>query len=130
QVWGPGKVTLGTPPGTGDWVAFLRKSANVAPAIQSIATEPAAFAGDQDFAVIVHAADPNGPLDALTLSLDVTDPNGVPFRTFPPVSRGASLYSLFLRTRQAFQPGTWRLDVTARDPGGLTTTSHSQFTAQ
>lgn len=127
QVLGPGVRSIGAPPGPGDWVALLRRTANVAPAIESITIDP--FAPGHDFALRVHAADPNGALDALTVRAEITAPNGAPFGTLPLPYRGGTLYSLFLANPPAFAAGPWQVRVTAEDPSGLSVESLASFTA-
>jgi hypothetical protein len=126
-VSGPGPIALGSAPGTGDWCAFVRRAANLPPQLLEVRTEPARLAAGQDFAVLVHARDPNGPSDPLTGTVAVRDPNDALVTTLPLTHRGGTLYSFFLPSAPAGLAGEWRLEVELRDAGGLEATGSTSF---
>lgn len=130
QVSGPGQRSLGLPPGSGDRVAFVRRTANFAPAIESLTVEPGTFEGGQDFAVQVHARDPNGPSDALSVEIDVYDPENVRTFVLTLPHRGGSLYSYFLPAAPALAPGTWQVRATVVDEAGLSAAQITTFEAR
>lgn len=127
QLVGPGVVTLGVPPGPGDWCALVRRTANLAPAIESVVVEPAALHAGDDFSILVHASDPNGPGDLLSGTAQVRNPSGTPVATVILRRRGGSLLSFFLPDVPAPLAGTWSVEVTIRDSSGLSATSAAQF---
>jgi hypothetical protein len=129
HVNGPGMRSLGSPPGAGDWVAFVRRAANLAPAIESVTVEPDPFREGQDFSVQVHARDRNGPADVLRARLDLTDPNGK-LTTLSLPYRGGDLYSLFLEDPPLAVPGLWQAVVSVRDSGGLSAKRSTSFVAK
>jgi methionine-rich copper-binding protein CopC len=130
EVVGPGTVPLGAPPGSGDWVALVRRKADSPPEIESITVEPASFSGGEDFSVQVHARDPNGPEDVLTASAEVRDPSGGLVTTLPLAARGGSLYSYYLPDAAPLAPGTWQLVVTVVDSTGASVSGSASFEAR
>ena len=129
QVSGPGTRSLGSPPGAGDWVAFVRRAANVAPLLESITVGHDPFLDGQDFSLQVHARDPNGPGDSLRVRLELTDPVGNSATLLLP-HRGGDLYSLFLANQPVTMAGVWRAEVSVRDSEGLVATGSTSFRAQ
>lgn len=125
QVSGPGFRSLGAPPGPGDWVAFVRRAANLPPVIESLTLSETFFGGD-DFSLQVHARDPNGPLDTLRATVRLIDPNGDPL-TLTLAYRGGSLYSVFFKNAVVLTPGTWQAFVTVRDLAGLSATQQASY---
>jgi hypothetical protein len=128
-VSGPGSVSLGSPPGAGDWVAFVRRVENLAPLVESLEVEPHPFQGGRDFALKVHARDPNGPSDPLSATAEFHDPSGNPIALLPLTPRGGTLHSLFLRNAPSLAAGTWQVTVTVEDAGGLKATQTASFEA-
>jgi len=129
QISGPGLRPLGSPPAAGDWVAFVRSAANLPPLLESLTVAPDPISDGQDFSVLVHARDPNGPADVLRVRLELTDPNGKSI-TLSLAHRGGDVYSLFLENPSPSVPGNWRAVVSVRDEGGLVATSSASFVAQ
>jgi hypothetical protein len=127
QVAGPGVVSLGSPPAAGDWVAFVRRVANVAPVIESVTTEPTQLVGGEDFAIVVHAQDGNGPSDLLSGTVEVRTPAGVLAVTYPLVHRGGTLYSHHEFDAPNLAPGTWQLVVHVTDSAGASATQSATF---
>jgi hypothetical protein len=130
QVVGPGLVALGAPPAAGDWVAWVRRTANLAPEIESLALEPRELMVGGDFAVRVHARDPNGPRDALTGTVEFVTPQGQTLAALPLTYRGGRLHSLLLSETAPVPPGTWNVRVEIRDTAGLVTSTTTSFDAQ
>ena len=128
QITGPGLRSIGSPPGLGDWVAFVRRAANLAPEIESVSVEPAAFSGG-NFALLVRAGDPNGPSDPLLVTVSVFDPQGSFFNTFTTVYRGGNLYSRYFENLNPLASGTWTLQVTAQDASGASDALTGSFEA-
>jgi hypothetical protein len=118
-ITGPGQRSLGTPPGPGDWVALVRNSANLPPRIDSATIEPSTYVAGQDFAVRVHASDPDGPSDPLSARLTLRDPSGVQVFAAPLEPRGGSLYSYFSPDAAVLAPGEWKIVVRVDDAAGL-----------
>jgi hypothetical protein len=129
QVNGPGFRALGAPPGPGDWVAFVRRTTNYPPEIESLRLEPGTFSAGQDFSFQVRARDPNGPEDELVVLLELFDPNNVRMFLGEAVHRGGNLYSCFLEDAPALAAGTWRARVTVWDSAGLRTQDQTTFEA-
>jgi hypothetical protein len=128
-VTGPGPRSIGFPPAAGDQVALVRRADPRAPVIVSLAAEPAVFVGNQDLTIRARLSDPDGPSDAQTVTLEVTDPSGQPFGTFPLTWRGGDLWSLYLRDRPPFSPGTWLLRARTTDSAGLVAQLEASFEA-
>jgi hypothetical protein len=126
-VSGPGVRSLGTPPGPGDWAALVRRATNFAPVIESVAVEPAPFVAGDDFAILVHTSDPNGPSVPLSVSAEVRDANGTLAYTLPLTRRGGTLFSYFLANAPGLAAGTWSVSVTVTDGGGLSASSSTPF---
>ena len=118
---GPGTRSIGSPPGAGDWVAFVRRLANRPPVIQSIDFESDVYAPGSPFAMRIFAHDPNGPEDALTVTVDAHGPDGFE-ETFPAPHRGGDLYSIYVQGLPELASGQWIFDVTVEDEHGLVAT--------
>ena len=129
QVSGPGPVSLGLPPGAGDWVAWVRRVANSAPVIESVSVEPGVFEPGEDFALLVRARDPNGPTDALTVTAQFIDQAGDPAADIALPHRGGHLYSMFHPQAPPVGAGPWHVVVHVTDAGGLAATGALDFTA-
>jgi hypothetical protein len=127
---GPGVRSLGTPPGSGDWIALVRRADARPPVFTELSVEPAVFVGDQDLTIRARLADPDGPSDAQTVTLEVTDPAGQPFGTFPLTWRGGDLWSLYLPDRPPYAPGTWQLRARTTDSAGFTAERTASFEAR
>lgn len=127
QVVAPGVVALGSPPGAGDWVAWVRRALDLAPEIESVVTEPAAYRAGHEFAVLVRARDPNGPTDELNVTARLFDPSGAFQGQYALAYRGGRLYSLLLADAAPLQVGTWQVQARVRDAGGSLTTSTATF---
>ena len=126
QVSGPGTVSLGSAPSSADWVAWVRPANNLAPTIDSIDIDPDPFVNGRDVTVQVHATDPNGPADDLTVTADLIGPLGKLTASFALPHQGGSLYTNF--TPNADLPsGNWKLEVTVQDEAGATTTQDHFF---
>jgi hypothetical protein len=128
QISGPWLRSIGAPPAAGDWVAFVRRAANLPPVIESLAVAPDPFVAGRDFSVQVHARDPNGPMDELRVRVELTGPSGLP-TTLTLDHRGGDLYSIFLAA-PASVPGTWQVLATVRDTAGLSASKSKSFQAQ
>jgi hypothetical protein len=128
QVTGPGAHALGTPPGNGDWVAWVRLQENAAPLINGLSLSPRELEPGRDVAVRVHARDPNGPTDALDVHLALVDPAGVA-SVVRLTHRGGSLYSLLAADVPQITPGTWQVVALAEDGGGLSAAHFASFVA-
>jgi uncharacterized protein DUF5060 len=127
QLVGPGVRSLGTPPGSGDWCAVVRRAGDLAPEVESVDVEPGRFRAGDDFAIRVHAVDPNGPGDLLSGSATVRDASGNLVSTLPLTPRGGSLLSFFLPNAPGGAPGTWSVDVTVEDSTGLSAQGSTTF---
>lgn len=130
QVDGPGVVALGSPPGPGDWVAWVRRALNFPPQIEAVAVEPPAYEAGRDFALLVRARDPNGPADELSVTAKFFDPSGTFRGLFPLPYRGGRLYSLFVPNAAPIEAGLWQVQVRVRDASGVLTTSTASFEAR
>lgn len=126
-VSGPGVVSLGTPPGPGDWAAFVRGTLNQPPSIVSISVFPASAGGGRDFSLEVYAQDPNGPSDALSVTAMLNGPPGAPSSQVTLQHVGGRLYSFFLPDVPTVFPGTWQAVVTVQDAAGASVTQAKTF---
>jgi hypothetical protein len=129
QVSGPGFRALGSPPAAGDWVAFVRRAANLPPVIEGLTLPSNPFFEGDDFSLQVRARDPNGPADTLHATLRLTDPNGKRLTLALPY-RGGGLYSVFFENAAVPVPGTWQVRVTVRDASGLSAIRFASYVAQ
>jgi len=120
MVNGPGTRSIGSPPGAGDWVAFVRRLGNYPPVIESIDLESDVYAPGSPFALRVFAHDGNGLEDPLTVSVDAHGPGFD--ETFPAPYRGGELYSLYVQGLPDLASGDWAFDVTVTDGHGATAT--------
>jgi hypothetical protein len=130
QVSGPGAVPLGSAPGLGDWAALVRRADNLPPVIESLRVEPAAHVLGRDFAVLVHARDPNGPEDVLVVRTEVRTPAGLRLTTLPCPHRGGELYSSYQADVPDLFKGIWELRVTVTDSSGASTNASTTFEAE
>lgn len=129
SVSGPGIRSLGTPPGPGDRVALLRRTATRPPDIVELSVEPSVFVSG-DLVVRVRVTDPDGPSDAQTVTLEVREPGGALFGSFTLPHRGGDLWSLYLPSRPSFTPGFWSLVARSTDSAGLFDESTAFFEAR
>jgi len=127
---GPGVRALGLPPAGGDQVALVRRADPRPPLFTELSVEPAVFLGDQDLTIRARLADPDGPADAQTVTVEVFDPAGQPLGTFPLTWRGGDLWSLYLPNRPPFAPGLWQLRARTSDSAGLTAERSASFEAR
>lgn len=130
SVTGPGPRSIGFPPTGADWAALVQRADARPPEILALAAEPAVFLGDGDFTIRVRLTDPDGPADSQTVTLDVTDPAGQLFGTFPLTWRGGDLWSFYLPNPPAFAPGIWQLRARTTDSTGLTAERTASFEAR
>jgi len=130
QVQGPGVVSLGAPPGTGDWAALVVRAQNLPPEILALDVEPAPFTGGHDFSIGAHVRDPNGPADALSASAEIFTPAGIFAVKIPLVARGGTLHSAFLPAAPSFAAGSWRARVTVTDAAGASAVQTIDFRVQ
>ena len=129
QVVGPGTRSLGSPPaGGGDWVALVRRQANLPPVIEELRVEPTPFTNGR-LGIRMRASDPNGLLDLASATMAATDPNGKLAITFALRDRGLGFFTLDTNIK-ALQPGTWQLAVTLRDAANASATSSVSFVAK
>jgi hypothetical protein len=126
QVSGPGAHALGTPPGNGDWVAWVRRQGNRPPRIEALSIEPQTFVMGQDVALRVHATDPDGPTDPLDVSVALVDPTGK-VSVADLVYRGGSLHSRLARDIPQLARGTWQMIASVEDAEGLRAVHFGSF---
>ena len=129
QIVGPGTRSLGSPPaGGGDWVALVRRQANLPPVVEELRVEPTPFTGGR-LGVRVRASDPNGLLDLAGATIDVTDPAGQLAITVGLRNRGFGFYTLDTSV-SALVPGTWQVAVTVRDAANALASASVSFEAE
>ena len=126
-VTGPGLVSIGSPPGSEDWVALVRTEANRAPVIESVTADPDPFPGRKDFALQVRVTDPDGQADVASVCVHFGTPDLLYAGIAMAEHAGGNLYTVYVPNLDPLQSGQWWTLAVARDAAGAKATDWEPF---
>jgi hypothetical protein len=131
EVTGPGADSLGNPPpGSGDWVALVRRKDDRPPVIGSLTIEPDPSLVDGELSAQVRVTDPDGPNALARVELHYFRPDGSYAGRAATEHVGGELWSLFTTRSGLQQTGLWSLVVVAFDGAGNYDWTSGSFTVQ